>query len=232
MTETLEQQLRCRVEACYQQAEKQLGRSFERPTISLKQRGKIAGTAHLQLNELRFQPKILAQNSEHFLHHVVPHEISHLLAWQLYGNVRPHGREWQQLMVDVFDVPPHRTHSYDTSNIGIKHYPYQCGCGPVMLTARRHANAQNGMQYRCRRCQQSLLSTERSAESSAENSAQSDLSIPSTPRPSPSPSPKKRSFDYQCHCGPVQLSVIRHNKVLRGTSYQCRRCKQILKATG
>lgn len=37
------------------------------------------------------------------------------------------------------------------------------------------------------------------------------------------------TYTYSCNCGPVQLSVRRHNKVVRQQqSYYCRRCKQTL----
>jgi SprT protein len=38
-----------------------------------------------------------------------------------------------------------------------------------------------------------------------------------------------QSFDYACHCKDIQLSLIRHNKVLKGKqSYYCRECRQPL----
>ncbi|MBM7073388.1 hypothetical protein JQC92_15340 [Shewanella sp. 202IG2-18] len=40
-----------KVAHCYQIAEQQLKRSFPRPEISFKLRGKSAGMAHLQLNK-------------------------------------------------------------------------------------------------------------------------------------------------------------------------------------
>ena len=37
------------------------------------------------------------------------------------------------------------------------------------------------------------------------------------------------TYAYRCKCGPVELSVRRHNKVVRQQqSYYCRRCKQTL----
>ncbi|QYK05877.1 SprT family zinc-dependent metalloprotease [Shewanella zhangzhouensis] len=39
-----------------------------------------------------------------------------------------------------------------------------------------------------------------------------------------------RSIEYRCQCGPVPLSVRRHNKIVRGeTRYLCRRCGDYLK---
>ena len=152
----LQQRVAARVEECYQRAERHFNCRFARPNISFRQRGKIAGSARLQGNELRFHPLLLQQNSEHFIEHVVPHEISHLLTWQRHGRVAPHGREWQRIMVEVFDLPPLRTHNYDTSALGQREFAYQCGCGPVMLSIRRHNKVLRGTLYQCRRCKQSL----------------------------------------------------------------------------
>ena len=63
--------LHARVEACYQLAEDFFKRSFPRPEVSFKLRGQKAGVAHLQENLLRFNPKLYAENREHFLKQTV-----------------------------------------------------------------------------------------------------------------------------------------------------------------
>ncbi len=153
----LAHRLHQRVEACYRQAEASLGRRFPRPSTSFKLRGQAAGTAHLQENRLRFNPVLLAQEPEAFLAEVVPHEVAHLLAWQLHGRVKPHGVEWQQLMVKVFDLPPKVRHSFDVSALAPKTWSYRCACQAHELTVRRHNKVVRGeMQYRCRRCGETL----------------------------------------------------------------------------
>ncbi len=72
--------LHARVEACYQLAEDFFKRSFPRPEVSFKLRGQKAGVAHLQENLLRFNPKLYAENREHFLKQTVAHEVAHLAA--------------------------------------------------------------------------------------------------------------------------------------------------------
>ncbi|RTR40263.1 SprT family zinc-dependent metalloprotease [Shewanella canadensis] len=142
---------------CYQIAEKHLNLHFPRPQINFKLRGRSAGTAHLQLNKLRFNPVLLAENSDIFLKEVIPHEICHLLAYRLYGKVKPHGKEWQSLMISVFGVQPSTTHSLDTQSVDGKKFEYHCGCGPVKLSIRRHNKVVRGeTQYRCRRCKREL----------------------------------------------------------------------------
>lgn len=146
-----------RVLQCYLIAESQLQHSFIRPEINFKLRGKSAGTAHLHQNLLRFNATLLAENQDAFFNEVIPHEICHLLAHQMYGRVKPHGREWQALMIRVFTLSPSTTHSMDTQSVAGKHFSYQCDCGPVNLSIRRHNKVVRGeTQYRCRRCKKEL----------------------------------------------------------------------------
>ncbi|MGZ9899502.1 SprT family zinc-dependent metalloprotease [Shewanella gaetbuli] len=152
-----QQQVLDKVEADYQAAERYFNRSFPRPQVQFTLRGKSAGTAHLQLNKLRFNPVLLRENVTDFVSDVVPHEISHLLAYQLYGRVKPHGKEWQSLMIKVFARAAKTTHQLNTTSVQGKQFDYFCDCGTVQLTIRRHNNIQRGKtQYRCRICLQSL----------------------------------------------------------------------------
>jgi SprT protein len=155
---TIEQksQLNDIVKQCYIQAEQRLNKRFPRPAVLFNQRGKIAGCALLQQNTLKFHPTLYLQNKEHFLTNVVPHEIAHLLVWQLFGKTAPHGKEWKHMMVSVFDLPPHRTHQYNVDNIGLKSTLYFCECGDIPLTIRRHNKVLKGAIYRCRTCLQDL----------------------------------------------------------------------------
>lgn len=151
------QQIAQQVLECYRQAEAYLDRSFPRPDIKFTLRGKSAGTAHLQLNLLRFNPTLLAENHQTFIDQVVPHEICHLLAYQLFGRVKPHGKEWQALMMDIYQLEPATTHSLNIQSVTGRTFDYLCGCGSIPLSIRRHNKVVRGeTQYRCRRCKQEL----------------------------------------------------------------------------
>ncbi|WP_338401477.1 SprT family zinc-dependent metalloprotease [Neptunicella marina] len=154
---TLEQQIVDQVEHCYQQAERHLNKPFPRPVVGFNQRGKIAGSARLQLNELRFNRTLLKDNPEHFLTDVVPHEVSHLLVHQLYGRVKPHGYEWQQMMRQVYGLHPQTRHQMDVSKVQGKTFNYRCHCQQHKLTIRRHNKALKGMTYMCRSCGSALV---------------------------------------------------------------------------
>ncbi|WOT05595.1 SprT family zinc-dependent metalloprotease [Shewanella youngdeokensis] len=155
--DALQQSVATQVERCYQMAETKMARPFPRPEINFKLRGKSAGTAHLQLNKLRFNPLLLADNHQAFIDDVVPHEICHLLSFQLYGRVKPHGAEWQYLMRHLYGCQPRTTHSFNVQAVQGKTFEYHCGCSIVNLSIRRHNKVVRGdAQYRCRKCGQDL----------------------------------------------------------------------------
>ncbi|GGP92076.1 SprT family zinc-dependent metalloprotease [Shewanella ulleungensis] len=153
----LQLQILAKVESDYQLAENYFKRVFPRPVVQFSLRGKSAGTAHLQTNRLRFNPVLLTENPHVFLSEVVPHEISHLLCYQLFGRVKPHGKEWQSIMTATFKVPPKTTHQLNVQSVSGQQFDYFCGCGNTTLSIRRHNRVQRGQtQYRCRRCKQTL----------------------------------------------------------------------------
>lgn len=146
-----------KVEQCIEHASSYLGMNFKLPQIRFNQRGKIAGCARLQINELRFNPVLLNDNVDAFLKEVVPHEVCHLLAYSLFGKVRPHGKEWQGLMFDLFRLKGQTYHQMDVSKVKGKSFNYLCKCGPIELGIRRHNKIVKGQQtYICRKCRSPL----------------------------------------------------------------------------
>ncbi|QUM83745.1 MULTISPECIES: SprT family zinc-dependent metalloprotease [unclassified Moritella] len=155
---TVEQLVLDKIETCYQQAELKLNKTFPRPSINFKQRGKAAGSARLQINELRFNSILLQENQQHFIAHTVPHEVAHLLVYQIYGRTKPHGKEWQQIMNQIFDLAAKTTHQYDVSTVKGKTFTYACHCTEHLLTIRRHNKiVRDSVKYICRSCKQSLI---------------------------------------------------------------------------
>lgn len=158
----LEQQVQLRLQECVARAAMMLGREIAMPTLDFSQRGKIAGSARLQHHQIRLNPVLLADNLSCFLQEVIPHELCHLLVFQLYGRgsrfrpVRPHGPEWKGLMQSLFGLPGKATHRMDVSKVQGRQFVYRCGCGPVSLSIRRHNKVLRGTHYRCRTCRQVL----------------------------------------------------------------------------
>jgi SprT protein len=143
-------------EDCFILAECFFDRAFTRPTYFFNQRGRSAGSAHLQKNAVKFNPVLYLQNKAVFIEQVVAHEIAHLITYQLYGRVKPHGKEWQQIMTQVFHLPAHTTHDLDISQVQGKLFTYQCDCMQHQLTIRRHNNIAKGTRYLCKKCKKPL----------------------------------------------------------------------------
>ena len=154
------EQISLRVEECYTLAEKHFQCEFPRPEVRLDLRGQSAGAAYPQRNLLRFNAGLYRDNQVHFLHQTVAHEAAHLLAARLHGlQIRPHGREWQGIMQEVFGLPALRCHSYRLPPVWKTLYSYACQCRQHQLSARRHARTRRGVDYLCRACRQPLAFT-------------------------------------------------------------------------
>jgi len=131
-------------------------RAFKRPTYLFNQRGKAAGTAHLQKNIIKINPILFINNKEEFFEQVIAHEVAHLITFQLYGRVRPHGKEWRYVMTEVFKRPALTTHQLDIKEVAGKQFTYQCACSTHQLTIRRHNKVLKGGNYLCKQCQSTL----------------------------------------------------------------------------
>ena len=153
-TETLLQIAKTELEKNMKRAEAYFNQAFETPSLSLKQRGKIAGSAHLQKNLIKLNQRLFEDNIDEFVEQVIPHEVAHIICYQLYGRVKPHGNEWQSIMTSVFQRPAKVTHQLDVSKLAANDFEYQCLCpDTIKLSTIRHNRVLKGaQQYRCRRC--------------------------------------------------------------------------------
>lgn len=151
-------QIARRLRTCLDLAEYHFNRSFPMPSVNFNLRGVKAGVAYLQQNEIRLNRTLLLENSEDFLQQVVPHELAHLIVYQYYGQVRPHGQEWQYVMQQLFQLPAHTCHQFDIQHVQGKTIHYRCNCQTHQLSLRRHHNIiRHKTQYRCRLCKSLLI---------------------------------------------------------------------------
>lgn len=104
---------------------------------------------------LRFNDTLLSEYKDYFFSDVLPHEMAHLVVDVIHGpKVRPHGVEWQSVMINCFQVAPKAYHSLPTQPVKrIKaEFRYRCACQEHLLTVIRHRRAMKGVVYSCRRC--------------------------------------------------------------------------------
>lgn len=138
-------------------ANRYFNKTFVPPTLNYNVRGRKAGVAYLQQNEIRLNPTLLAENGDAFIRQVVPHELAHLLVFQHFGRVQPHGKEWKMMMEQVLNVPANIYHAFDTQNVEGQTFHYLCECQTHQLSIRRHnAVLRQNRQYLCRKCGKTL----------------------------------------------------------------------------
>ncbi|MEY2909558.1 MAG: hypothetical protein RLZZ602_2081 [Pseudomonadota bacterium] len=122
-------------------------------------RGRAAGMYcyREQRHWLRFNPWQFAAHFELHLNDTVTHEVAHYAIHSLLprGRFKPHGPEWQGLMI-ALGANPKATFHADMSGVPIRRqrrYQYRCLCREHEVSSTRHNRIRlRGAQYRCRYC--------------------------------------------------------------------------------
>lgn len=132
------------------QANNILNTNYKEPKVSYKPKGSVAGCAFLTRWEIQLNSIMLNENGEKFINEVVPHELAHLITFERFGKVKPHGQEWQYVMSEIMRKEPKVTHNF---NIKRNEYVYICNCQEHYLSPIRHNKIRkNKTSYQCRKC--------------------------------------------------------------------------------
>ncbi len=141
-------------------------REFPMPAVLFDLRGRMAGMYRVtgEQRVIRYNPWLFAKYPVDGLDITVPHEVAHYVTDLLYGfdHIRPHGREWQEVM-HAFGIDPRAAihHSLDLTGIPQRRqrrHAYRCACRGHELSSVRHVRIQrHAAQYYCRRCGAELI---------------------------------------------------------------------------
>ena len=126
------------------------------PDITFDVRGSCAGICRIKHGKctLRFNLKLLEENTEDFLHFTVPHEVAHYISRKLFGSISPHGKEWKTIMKLFGIEKPLRCHNFDVTSANP--WEYKCNCRTHYLSNRHHVLAESGKHYVCKGCKSFL----------------------------------------------------------------------------
>lgn len=141
------------------------GEEVKMPSVRLDLYGTTAGMAIPLKWHLRINPVLMRDNVDDFLDNTIPHELSHLIAHQLYGDkIRPHGREWRSVM-RALGCEPSTYHSMDVLMSYLHKYGeaylYRCDCSEHPLKPMQHEEIIKGRAMSCKACNSDLVFEER-----------------------------------------------------------------------
>ena len=135
--------------------------NFDSITVDFDLKGRVAGMYRRKRNErvIRYNPYLFAKYFEDNLTLTVPHEVAHYITDMMFTRVRPHGKEWREVM-HAFGADATRTCNYDLEGIPVrlsKYHDYHCFCMTHELSSRRHNKIQKrNARYYCRKCKEEL----------------------------------------------------------------------------
>lgn len=165
------------IERCLAIAAQHFGRNFQFPKVTFDLRGTSAGRAYGDKWLISINPVLLVENEEEMVRVTVPHELAHLIDYEMYPETRMrkvigyrqgravlskrsvHGATWRRIM-NLFGADPSRCHTMDVSNARVRtrdrhRFTYRCHCGhgAHVIGPKYHKNIQTGRRgYKFRAC--------------------------------------------------------------------------------
>jgi SprT protein len=160
-----EQQVRLKTSEHIRQASRLYKLNLPMIPVFFDLKGRAAGMYKVDNTKriIRYNPYLFAKYFEDNVATTVPHEVAHYVVDMLYGagRVKPHGAEWQQVMLSL-GVEPQATGAYDLSGIPVRRqqrHAYQCACTLHHISTARHNKILLGKaHYYCRNCKSALKS--------------------------------------------------------------------------
>lgn len=124
LTKELQTKVEKALLAACKTAEAKYGQPFELPEVRWDIKNTDGGRANYGQWLVRLNLILCVENEEKFLATTVPHEMAHLIAYRVFHakltslgkKLRPHGKEWKEVM-GVLSVPAKATHSYVCTSI-------------------------------------------------------------------------------------------------------------------
>jgi len=149
---------------CISRANELLDTNFDPIPVCFDLKGRSAGMYRVAsgAREIRYNPYLFAKYYNENVTTTVPHEVAHYLTDAVYGyrNVRPHGREWRNVMRLLGANDAVRC-NFDLDGIPVRRYRmirYVCRCQSHELTSVRHNRVKHkGARYFCRACRTELV---------------------------------------------------------------------------
>jgi SprT protein len=130
---------------------------FTMPVVKFDLRGTVGGKADYRNNYVKVNQTLCAENFDHYIKHIIGHEVAHLIALALHPlkRIKPHGDEWQSVM-RAFGLPADRCHNYDVENARVRmttQYTYSCNCQVHQVGSAIHNKIHmNVKSYHCKLC--------------------------------------------------------------------------------
>jgi len=154
---TIREQIIAKVEECFQIAERYYSHKFERAReIRFKRNGTVGGSYNYKHRRITFQLDLAEQYPEKYLNEIVQHEVAHCIQYDVYFKgyyrIKPHGREWQYVMRNVYKLSPKTTHDMDCSATKTKiqrRWSWFCNCQEHRVSTRKHNLMTRNLQSDC-----------------------------------------------------------------------------------
>lgn len=126
--------------------------------LSYKLKGQRAGIIFPANKEIRLNAELCLKFPDKMTNEVLTHEVAHYIAFLIYPDSKPHGKEWKYIAKTFGMVNPAATHNMPTTKAkNLKRFTYKCGCSTYTLSSIRHNRIRRKKaQYNCKYCGEKL----------------------------------------------------------------------------